>query len=91
MDEKEPVGTGPCTKHFTGENCEFYPELAVRKYFRPSCTDENGSFCECMWYCWNKKDVFESLNNALKDYQVTKILEFFKLFLEASKFRIFNV
>ena len=74
--EGKPVGIGPCTPYFTGKNCEFYPALTILEYYRPSCNDKKGSFCSCMWFCWNKKDVFEALNRFLKEVEVKTILVF---------------
>ena len=73
MTKGESIGTGPCKQSFTGKNCEFYPDLTIREYFRPSCNDKKGSFCSCMWFCWNNKDVFEALNNHLKEVEVRTI------------------
>ena len=69
MNVKDPnstVGTGPCGKWFKGEECPFYPNFAIRKEFKVSCTDAEDSYCECIWFCWNNKDVREFLDIALR-------------------------
>ena len=38
----------------------------MRALFAPVCTDKGGSSCECIWFCWNNKDVHELLDNELK-------------------------
>ena len=65
-DTNSTVGTGPCAKWFKGEECPFYPKLAIQKEFKVSCTDAEGSVCECIWFCWNNKDVYEMVDSALK-------------------------
>ena len=60
------VGAGPCAKWFKGEDCPFYPDLAIREEFKVSCTDAEDSYCECIWFCWNNKDVREFLDIALR-------------------------
>ena len=58
-DQNSTVGAGPCAKHFKGEDCPFYPNLAIRTLFKVSCTDREDSYCECIWFCVNNKDVSE--------------------------------
>ena len=65
-DPNSTVGTGPCGKWFKGEDCPFYPNFAIRKEFKVSCTDAEGSYCECIWFCWNNKDVYDMFDNGLK-------------------------
>ena len=60
------VGTGPCAKWFKGEDCPFYPEATIRQEFKVSCKDAEDSYCECIWFCWNNKDVYEFLDDALR-------------------------
>ena len=38
----------------------------MRAVFKPVCTDKGGSYCECIWFCWNNKDVYELLDSGLK-------------------------
>ena len=65
-DPNSTVGTGPCGKWFKGEECPFYPNFAIRKEFKVSCTDSEDSYCDCIWFCWNNKDVSDMLDNGLK-------------------------
>ena len=65
-DPNSTIGTGPCAKWFKGEDCPFYPNFIFRDLFRVSCTDAEGSYCDCIWFCWNNKDVAELLDKGLK-------------------------
>ena len=65
-DTNSTVGTGPCAKWFKGEECPFYPEVTIRQEFKVSCKDAEDSYCECIWFCWNNKDVYEMFDSALK-------------------------
>ena len=38
----------------------------MRNVFKPVCTDKGGSYCECIWFCWNNKDVVELLDAGIK-------------------------
>ena len=38
----------------------------MRNVFKPVCTDKGGSYCECIWFCWNNKDVYELLDSGLQ-------------------------
>ena len=38
----------------------------MRNVFKPVCTDKGGSYCECIWFCWNNKDVYELLDQGLQ-------------------------
>ena len=58
-DTNSTVGTGPCAKWFKGEECPFYPEATIKQEFKVSCKDAEDSYCECIWFCWNNKDVYE--------------------------------
>ena len=58
-DTNSSVGTGPCAKWFKGEECPFYPEATIKQEFKVSCKDAEDSYCECIWFCWNNKDVYE--------------------------------
>ena len=66
MDPNSTVGTGPCAKWFKGEECPFYPQFTHQYLFNVGCTDADGSYCECFWFCWNNKDVAEMLALGLK-------------------------
>ena len=66
-DTNSTVGTGPCAKWFKGEECPFYPEVTIRQEFKVSCKDDEDSYCECIWFCWNNKDVYEMFDSTLKD------------------------
>ena len=66
-DPNSTVGTGPCAKWFKGEECPFYPYFTLRDVFKVGCTDAEGSYCECIWFCWNNKDVAELLAKGLRN------------------------
>ena len=66
-DTNSSVGTGPCAKWFKGEECPFFPTFTLRREFKVGCTDAEGSYCECIWFCWNNKDVYELLDYGLKN------------------------
>ena len=76
-DPNSTVGAGPCAKHFKGKDCPFYPKITIREEFKVGCTDAKDSYCECIWFCWNNKDVIEMLDNNLKsedyDYCTTRL------------------
>ena len=65
-DTNSTVGTGPCAKWFKGEDCPFYPVATIRQEFKVSCKDAEDSYCECIWFCWNNKDVYEMFDSTLK-------------------------
>ena len=65
-DTNSTVGTGPCAKWFKGEECPFYPEFTIRQEFKVSCKDAEDSYCECIWFCWNNKDVYEMFDSTLE-------------------------
>ena len=73
------IGTGPCSKWFKGEECPFYPELTIRQEFKASCTDARGSYCECIWFCWNNNNVFESLDKLLNVKGYDLCTDFFEV------------
>ena len=64
-DTNSTIGTGPCAKWFKGEDCPFYPEVTIRQEFKISCKDAEDSYCECIWFCWNNKDVYEWFDSGL--------------------------
>ena len=64
-DPNLPVGTGPCAKWFKGEECPFYPQFTIKEKFQVGCTDAEDSYCECIWFCWNNKDVYEWFDSGL--------------------------
>ena len=64
-DTNSTVGTGPCAKWFKGEDCPFYPKFTIRQEFKVSCKDAEDSYCECIWFCWNNKDVYEMFDSTL--------------------------
>ena len=60
------VGTGPCAKWFKGEECPFYPKFAIKEIFKVGCADAEGSYCDCIYFCWNNEDVAKYFANGLK-------------------------
>jgi hypothetical protein len=68
-DPNSTVGTGPCAKWLKGEECPFYPKFAIRKEFKVSCTDAEESYCECIWFCWNNKDINEIVYGPVEGYE----------------------
>ena len=87
-DLNSTVGTGPCAKWFKGEECPFYPKFTIRKEFKVSCKDAEGSYCECIWFCWNNKDVYEILDKIqsteFKEYDECTTRLIFSLILAGS-------
>ena len=60
------VGTGPCAKWFKGEECPFYPKFAIKEIFKVGCADAVGSYCDCIYFCWNNEDVTKFFAMGLK-------------------------
>ena len=60
------VGTGPCAKWFKGEECPFYPKFAIKEIFKVGCADAEGSYCDCIYFCWNNEDVTKFFAMGLK-------------------------
>ena len=65
-DTNSTVGTGPCAKWFKGEDCPFYPKFAIKEVFKVGCADAEGSYCDCIYFCWNNEDVTKFFAMGLK-------------------------
>ena len=65
-DTNSTVGTGPCAKWFKGEECPFYPKFAIKEIFKVGCADAEGSYCDCIYFCWNNEDVTKFFAMGLK-------------------------
>ena len=63
------VGRGPCADLFKGEKCPFspdYPAPDTDAKAHPACCDSKGCFCECIYTCSSRQDIFTKLEKSLK-------------------------